>query len=117
MSPILPAPIIVQVKPAAIAAAVMPATNVPDRVAELMSLAMNSDSNSLNTIWSELFNPNKDIRAGALTAVVQFGDHSVVPRLRELATQTEDLTEKAAITEAADFLQLPALEFHTRTNL
>ena len=82
---------------------------VQQRVAELTSLAMNDDSNSFNTIWSELSNPDKEIRAGALEAVIQFGDHSVSPRLRELAAQTQDPAEQAAILEAADYLDLPPI--------
>jgi hypothetical protein len=85
------------------------AVYVRDRIAELMALGMNNDSNSLNTIWGELANPDKEIRAGALAAVVQFGDRSVVPNLRELAAQTQDATEKAEIIKAADFLDLPSL--------
>jgi hypothetical protein len=83
------------------------AASVQERVNELMALAMNNDSNSLNTIWSELSNPDKDIRAGALAAVVQFDDPSVVPRLRALAAQTEDESEKTAILVAANYLELP----------
>ena len=82
---------------------------VRERIAELMELAMNDDSDSLDTIWAELSNPDKQIREGALEAVVQFGDRSVVPRLRELAAQTEDPAEKASILEAADHLDLPPL--------
>ncbi len=74
-----------------------------------MALAMNDDAESLNTICSELTNPDKEIRAGALAAVVQFGDRSVVPRLRELAAQTDDLHEKIDILTAADQLDLPPL--------
>jgi hypothetical protein len=82
---------------------------VRERIAELMELAMNDDSDSLNTIWAELSNPDKEIRQGALEAVVQFGDRSVVPRLRELAAQTEDPAEAASILAAADHLDLPPL--------
>jgi hypothetical protein len=82
---------------------------VQERVAELTALAMNNDSNSFNTIWSELSNPDKEIRAGALEAVIQFGDHSVSPRLRELAAQTQDPAEQAAILQAADYLDLPPI--------
>ena len=92
--------------------AVQPANhpvNAQERVAELAALAMNNDTNSLNTIWSELSNPDKDIRDGALAAVVQFGDRSVTPRLRELAAQTEDPAEKVEIIKAADYLELPSL--------
>lgn len=85
------------------------------RVAELMVLAMNDDANSLKTIWSELSNPDKEIRAGALEAVVQFGDRSVVPNLRALAAQTEDPAEKASLLAAADHLELPPLTEARRT--
>ena len=50
-----------------------------------------------------------EIRAGALEAVIQFGDHTVSPRLRELAAQTQDPAEQAAILEAADDLDLPPI--------
>jgi hypothetical protein len=70
---------------------------------------MNNDSNSLNIICSELSNPDKEIRAGALEAVVQFGDRSVAPRLRELAAQTEDTDGKSNLLEAANYLELPPL--------
>jgi hypothetical protein len=83
------------------------ADDVRERIAELMELAMNDDSESLDTIWAELSNPDKHIRQGALEAVVQFGDRSVVPRLREFAAQTEDPAEKAGILSAADHLDLP----------
>jgi hypothetical protein len=92
---------------------VVPETNqdeyVQDRVAQLMALAMNDDVESLNIICSELANPDKEIRAGALAAVVQFGDRSVAPRLRELAAQTGDPLEKIDILAAADQLDLPPL--------
>jgi hypothetical protein len=82
---------------------------VDERITELMGLAMNDDSDSLNSIWAELSNPDKQIRKGALEAVVQFGDRSVVPHLREFAAQTEDLAEKAGILAAADHLDLAPL--------
>jgi hypothetical protein len=82
---------------------------VHDRAAQLMALAMNDDSDSLNTIWTEMSNPDKDIRAAALAALVQFGDSSVTPRLRELAGQTQDPQEKLEILSAADQLDLPPI--------
>lgn len=82
---------------------------VRSRVSELMTLAMNNDHLSLSTICSELSNPDHDIRSGALAAVVQFGDRSVVPRLRTLASETEETSEKAAIMAAADHLALPTI--------
>jgi hypothetical protein len=86
-----------------------PETASSQRVAELMALAMNDDSNSLHTICSELTNPDKEIRAGARAAAVQFGDRSIIPYLRQLADQTSDPFEKVDITKAADQLALPLL--------
>ena len=130
---VVPAKLVLPVSPAGVSAEEGPPPTVPvgpasgappasdvdheeqvrARIEELMDLAMNDDANSLRTIWSELSNPDKDIRAGALAAVVQFGDRSVVPNLRALAEQTDDPAEKASILAAADHLALPTLiELH-----
>jgi HEAT repeat protein len=82
---------------------------VQQRVDELMALAMNDDAKSLDTIWAEVFNADKEIRFGAVEALMQFGDHSMAPRLRQLAASTVDPAEKAHIIAAADFLSLPRL--------
>jgi hypothetical protein len=82
---------------------------IHQRITELTALAMNDDTNSLNTILSELANPDPQIRKGALEAVIQFGDRSVIPHLKEVADQTESTAEKADILAAIDFLSLPTL--------
>jgi hypothetical protein len=82
---------------------------VQKRINELGDLAMKNDVASRDEILSELQNPDKAIRAGALEAIVQFGDRSVVPRLEQLATETTDTQEKAALLEAAEYLKLPSL--------
>src|SRR5438552_1766238 len=71
------------------------AQKVRQRIAELNDLAMNSDTNSLNTILSELTNSDKEIRKGALDATIQFADRAAIPRLQEIADRTQDATEKA----------------------
>jgi len=83
--------------------------NVGKRVAELNALAMNDDPASRDAILMEMRNPDKEIRAAALEAAIQFGDRSVVPRLQEIAAQTEDPAEKTAILEAIDYINLPSL--------
>jgi hypothetical protein len=92
---------------------VQPQTNHDDYVRqrsdELADLAMNDDTNSLNTILSEVTNPDPQIRQAARDAVVQFGDRSAIPKLSEIAEQTDDPQEKAKILEAIDFLKLPTL--------
>src|SRR5262245_47062061 len=66
---------------------------IAHRIEELETLAMNNDTASRDAIVAELQNPSKEIRHAALQAAIQFGDRSVVPRLQELAGQTEDTDE------------------------
>ena len=83
---------------------------VSRRIEELNALAMNNDVQSRDTILSELKkNPDKEIRAAALEAAIQYDDRSVVPPMQEIAAQTEDPDEKAAILEAIDYINLPSL--------
>jgi LAS superfamily LD-carboxypeptidase LdcB len=79
------------------------------RVTQLGQLAMRNDPASLQTILSELTNSTKAIRQAALEATVQYGSRDAIPKLQEIAAATEDQKEKAAILEAAEFLQLPSL--------
>jgi hypothetical protein len=82
---------------------------VSDRVTELEKLAMRNDSAARDEILSELQNSNRTVRHAALEAAIQFGDRSVVPRLQEVAAQTEDSAEKSEILEAIDYINLPSL--------
>ncbi|HTL74502.1 MAG TPA: HEAT repeat domain-containing protein [bacterium] len=83
---------------------------------ELEALGMKHDADSLRAILAELMNPDPEIRAAARKAAVQFGDRAAAPELREVAARTEDMDEKRALLEAADFLELPPLEIRTGTN-
>jgi hypothetical protein len=85
------------------------ASYVRQRIAELNALAMKDDIVSRDAILAELRNPDKEIRKGALEAAIQFGDRSVVPRLQEVAAQTEDPAEKAELLAAIDYINLPSL--------
>jgi len=86
------------------------AESVHQRIEELNALAMNNDTESRDTILSELrTNSDRTIRAAALEAAIQFGDRSVVPPLQEIAAQTEDPEEKQKILEAIDYINLPSL--------
>ena len=82
---------------------------VSRRTAELTDLAMSDNPADLETILSELKNPDKEIRQAAREATIQFGDRSAVPRLQDVAAQTEDPDEKAEILEAIDSLNLPSI--------
>lgn len=85
-------------------------------VDELEALAMNQDADSLRAILAELTNADPEIRAAARKAAVQFGDRAAAPELRAVAAGTEDVDEKRALLEAADFLELPPLEIRAGTN-
>jgi hypothetical protein len=90
-------------------AAAAHAEAVRKRIGELDALAMKHDPASRDVILAELQNPDKAIRQGALEAAIQLGDRSVVPRLQEIAAQTEDPDEKAALLAAVDYINLPSL--------
>jgi HEAT repeat protein len=70
---------------------------------------MNDDRGSLDTILSELGNRDPEIRKAALEATIQFGSRDAIPKLADAVSQTDDPTEKAALTDAIEFLKLPSL--------
>jgi hypothetical protein len=82
---------------------------VSQRVRELMILGMQSDIVSRDTILSELRNSDREIRKAAVDAAIQFSDRSVVPRLKEVAAETQDPAEKAELLEAIEYINLPSL--------
>ncbi|HMJ24877.1 MAG TPA: HEAT repeat domain-containing protein [Pyrinomonadaceae bacterium] len=81
---------------------------VAEKVAQLGDLAMENDSASLDTILAELTNRDSEIRKAALEAAIQFGSRDAIPKLADVALQTDDAQEKAAIAEAIEFLKLPS---------
>lgn len=82
---------------------------VADRVNELLALASEDDSASLDTILSELTNRDPRIRHAALEAATQFGSRDAISRLQDAQLQLDDPHEKAAIADAIEFLKLPSL--------
>jgi len=82
---------------------------VESRTGELLEMAMTDDPASLNTILSELTNRDPEIRKAAVEATLQFGSRDAIPKLTEVASQTDDPKEKAEIVEAIEFLKLPSL--------
>jgi hypothetical protein len=90
---------------------------VEKKIEELDAWSMNSDVKSRDAILSELKNnPDKTIRKAALEAAIQFNDRSVVPFMKEIAAQTQDPDEKAAILEAIDYINLPSLTEYMKQN-
>jgi hypothetical protein len=90
---------------------------VHQRIKELNALAMNNDTESRDIILSEVKNnPDKQIRAAALEAAIQFDDRSVVPPLQQIADQTQDPEEKQSILDAIDYINLPSLTEYLAAN-
>jgi HEAT repeat protein len=82
---------------------------IQQRVDELIGLGAEKDPASLDKLLNALTNPEPQIRAAALEALVQFGSRDAVPRLEEISLQTQDAHERAEIAEAIEFLKLPSL--------
>jgi hypothetical protein len=79
------------------------------RVAELRELAMADDAASLETILSDLENPEPQIRGAALQASIQFASRDAIPRLQAVAARTDDPQAKRELEQAIDYLDLPSL--------
>jgi hypothetical protein len=82
--------------------------NIRDATARLTSLSMNDDQASLDAILVELKNPDKEIRAAALSATVQFNDRSAIPALQKIADETGGPDEKVEILKAIDYMKQPS---------
>jgi hypothetical protein len=75
----------------------------------LQQWAMNDDPESLSNILADLTSPEKEIRKSAIEAAEQYGGTNAIPILKNLAANDEDLEEKTALLEAANFLSLPSV--------
>jgi len=119
-SPLAPKPASLPVVPPSTNTA-MPPTNtvapepsqeaIDAEVDRLQDWSMNDDPESLSNILADLTNSVKEVREAAIDAAKQFGSTNAIPALKAAAETTDDLQEKIAYLEAADFLSLPPLEF------
>lgn len=69
---------------------------------------MRDDRESLEAILRDLEHADRRLREAALEATIQFASRDAVPRLREIAAATADASERKALLEAADYLELPS---------
>jgi hypothetical protein len=69
----------------------------------------NPDDQKLNTVLAALENPEKKVRAAALEDVLTLDNRDAIPRLQQLAANTDSADEKQALLDAADHLALPSL--------
>jgi len=77
-------------------------------VLEDLSRSRRHDAAALETILSELQNSDRSIRQAAREAIVRVDNRSVLPRLQELAAQTEDPSEKLELLDAIEYISLPS---------
>jgi hypothetical protein len=84
-------------------------------VDRLYQWSMNDDAASLSNILAGLTNSEKEIREAAIESVKQFGSTDAIPALKAAAEATDNLQEKIAYLEAADFLTVPQAEFTRST--
>lgn len=82
---------------------------VAARIAQLWDLSAKTDRASLETILSEVRNPDEEIRQAALDAISQSGNRAAIPGLREAAAQTQDSPQKQAIEDVIEYISLPTL--------
>jgi HEAT repeat protein len=80
---------------------------VAEHKAALSDLSTAHDPEALDTIVSELTNPDPAIRKAALHAAVDFGSPDAIPALQNELAWAEDPQEKVNIQNAIDFLRLP----------
>ncbi len=76
---------------------------IPEKSA--LSLAVRSEC---DRIIAELQSPEESVWRGALEQAKQ-QDRPIIARLRQVADQTEDPAQKAAILDAIDFINLPSI--------
>jgi HEAT repeat protein len=86
-----------------------------DEIDRLQDWSMNDDTESLNHIVADLTSPDKEIREAAIEATKQFGSADAIPSLKAAADSTENIEDKTAYLEAADFLSLPSMEITPTT--
>jgi hypothetical protein len=81
-----------------------------ERVSDLDDLISGSspETKKLGVALASLESSDKKIRTAALEAVRGLDDREAVPRLENLAAQTDDADEKAALLDTANFLNLPS---------
>lgn len=82
---------------------------INQRIVELNDLASDNKPGALAKVIGELRNDLPEIREAALEIVMQTGSTELIPALQEAASNSDDLTQKAEIAKAIEFLSLPSL--------
>ena len=80
------------------------------QIERLEEWSRNEDKQSLTNIIGYLANPDKEVRAAAIEATKQFGSADAIPALKAAAQSADNIEDKLAYLEAAEFLSLPEME-------
>lgn len=113
-APASPAPAVVPVSAPIITNALTPEQRraaIDAEMDRLQEWSANHAPASLSNILADLTYPDKEVREAAIEAARQFGSPNAIPALKAAAESTDDLQEKMAYLEAADFLSLPPMNF------
>lgn len=79
------------------------------RLEQWRLLVVRTDDASLETLVSELMNPDREVRAAVLDLITQSGNRAAIPKLEALAARLEDPAAQREVLDAVDFLKLPTL--------
>lgn len=81
--------------------------SIRNTLGEIETHLAERDDLALGIFLDRLRHPEKQVREAALDAIKQLDDKAAIPRLKELAENTEDPSEKRALLDAIEFVELP----------
>ena len=79
-----------------------PRPKVPPSVVRTNETPPTDGSDSMNAILADLEKPDRELRQTALQRARDLNDRSIIPRLQEIASRTDDPREKADIQDTID---------------
>lgn len=80
-------------------------------LAEIEQLSVTYDAKELPKLEPYLLHPDPEVRKAAMNGMVVLGDSAAAPLLRRAAEKAPTPQEAVALTEAADFMELPEGSF------
>jgi hypothetical protein len=80
-------------------------------LAEIEQLSVSYDAKELPKIEPYLLHPDAGVRKAAMDGMIVLGDSAAAPLLRKAAEKAPTPQEAVALTEAADFMELPEGSF------
>ncbi|QJE98779.1 hypothetical protein [Luteolibacter luteus] len=80
-------------------------------LAEIEQFSVSYDAKELPKIEPYLLHPDAEVRKAAMNGMIVLGDSAAAPLLRKAAEKAPTPQEAVALTEAADYMELPAGSF------